>query len=266
MSFRMATIVCSLVIFLLYGGLIASLLYFFHGPSFFEVLRSERTAYALLLSVVTATVVTICSVAVAVPAAYALSRYRFPGREIIDAVLELPMVVSPIALGAMILIFFSTPTGAFLQERGLYVIFTVGGIIIAQFVTTAGVATRLIKTVFDDIPRRYEELAWTLGASEAKAFFTVLVPMGRRGILTAALLTWAKALGEFGATITVAGSMAFRTETLPIAVFMNLAHGDIEGAAILVLILIALGLAVLGGGRFLAGRGGFGEVTRHEAI
>jgi len=257
MTFRSLAIACGFAVFLMYGGLIVSLLYFVHGPSFLQVLLYDRTVYSLVLSLLTASVVTVGAVAVALPSAYALSRYRFPGRRLVDAILELPMIVSPVALGAMILIFFSTPAGALLQERGGYVIFTVYGIVLAQFVTTAGVATRLIKTVFDDIPRRYEELAWTLGASEAKGFLTVVIPMGRRGIVSAAIITWAKALGEFGATITVAGSMAFHTETLPIAIFMRLAQADIEGAAVLVLILITIGLAVLFGVRAFTGRGAY---------
>ena len=164
------------------------------------------------------------------------------------------MIVSPVALGAMVLIFFNTPAGIFLQQQGIQFIFTVYGVFLAQFVTTVGVATRLIKAAMDEIPLRYEQAAVTLGASPARAFLTVTLPLSKRGIISSAILTWAKALGEFGATITIAGSMAMKTETVPIAIYMKLAGADIEGTAVLVLILITLGLGILYGVRVFAGK------------
>ncbi len=240
--------------FFLYAGLILSLFYFYKGPLFLETLCSARTLFSIRLSLMTATAATVISVIFAIPSAYALSRYRFFGRQIIDTMLELPMIVSPVALGALILIFFNTPVGSFFQEKGVHVVFTVYGIFLAQFITTVGIATRLIKAAMDEIPARYEDVAKTLGASPAKAFLTVTLPLSKRGIIASAILTWAKALGEFGATITVAGSMAMKTETLPVAIFMKLAGADIEGTAVLVLILLAIGLGLLYGVRLLTGR------------
>lgn len=254
MTFKRLAIAFSITLFVLYAGLILSLLYFYKGSLFFEALSSGRTLFSIKLSLLTATAVTIISVFFAIPSAYALSRYKFIGHQIVDTMLELPMIVSPVALGALILIFFNTPVGGFLQEGGFRVIFTVYGILLAQFVTTVGIATRLIKSAMDEIPARYEDVAKTLGASPAKAFFTVTLPLSRRSIIASSILTWAKALGEFGATITVAGSMAMKTETLPVAIYMKLASADIEGTAVLVLILLAIGLGVLYGVRLLTGR------------
>lgn len=253
MSFRRLSIAFSIFIFFLYTGLILSLFYFFRGPLLINVLFSERTLFSLCLSILTATIVTLSSLFFAIPSAYALSRYNFIGKQIIDTLLELPMIVSPVALGAMILIFLNTPAGQLIQD-GAHLIFTIYGILVAQFVTTVGVATRLIKAVIDEIPQRYEELSRTLGQSDAKIFFKVVIPMGKQGILMSSILTWAKALGEFGATITVAGSMAFKTETLPIAIYMRLSSADIEGTAVLVMILISIGLGILFSVRILAGR------------
>lgn len=251
MTFRRMAIAFSVVVFLLYAGLILSLFYFYKGPVFFETLCSDRTLFSIKLSLMTATSVTILSVLFAIPSAYALSRYRFFGSQVIDTILELPMIVSPVALGALILIFFNTPAGTALQEKGFQVVFAVYGILLAQFITTVGVATRLIKAAMDEIPARYEDVAKTLGASPIRAFFTVTMPLTKRGIIASGVLTWAKALGEFGATITVAGSMAMKTETLPVAIFMRLASADIEGTAVLVLILLAIGLGLLYGVRLL---------------
>ena len=254
MMFKRLAIGFSILIFLLYAGLILSLFYFYKGPLFLETLCSKRTLFALRLSLITATSATAISVFFAIPAAYALSRYRFFGRQIIDTVLELPMIVSPVALGALILIFFNTPVGSFVQQNGIQVVFTFYGILLAQFITTVGIATRLIKAAMDEIPARYEDAAKTLGASPLKAFLTVTLPLSMRGIIASSILTWAKALGEFGATITVAGSMAMKTETLPVAIFMRLASADIEGTAVLVLILVGIGLGLLYGVRMFAQR------------
>jgi molybdate transport system permease protein len=249
MTFKRLAIASSVLIFLLYAGLILSLFYFYKGPLFLETLSSARTLFSLRLSLMTATSATAISVFFAIPAAYALSRYKFFGWQIIDTILELPMIVSPVALGALILIFFNTPVGGFVQQNGIQVVFTVYGILLAQFITTVGIATRLIKAAMDEIPARYEDAAKTLGASPIKAFLTVTLPLSRRGIIASCILTWAKSLGEFGATITVAGSMAMKTETLPVAIFMRLASADIEGTAVLVLILITIGLGLLYGVR-----------------
>lgn len=251
MSFRKLSIVFACGIFFLYVGLILSLFYFFKGSLFLATLFSERTLFSIRLSLSAATMSTLLSVGMAIPASYALSRSDFKGKGIIDTILEFPMIVSPAALGAMLLIFFNNPAGRWVQDQGLQFVFAVPGIILAQFVTTVGIATRLIKAALDEIPDRYEKVARTLGASSFKAFFTITLPLCQRGILAAAILTWAKALGEFGATITIAGSMAFRTETIPIAIFMRLSSADIEGTVALIIILITMGLGMLYGVRLL---------------
>lgn len=253
MSFKKLTITFTVFVFLVYVGLILSLFYFYQGSLFTKTLFSERTLFSLRLSLTTATIVTVVSVFFAIPSAYALSRYQFFGRQIIDTLLELPMIVSPVALGAMILIFFTTPAGQLIQNRGPQFVFTIYGILLAQFITTVGVAIRLIKAVLDEIPQKYEEIAWVLGTSPAKTFFTVVLPLSKKGIIASSVLTWAKALGEFGATITIAGSMAMKTETLPIAIFMRLSSADIEGTAVLVMILIGIGLVILYSVRLFVG-------------
>jgi len=251
MSFKSLTITIAVSVFVIYTVLILSLFYFFSGSLFIETLFSERTLFSLRLSVLTATLATIVSLVFAIPSSYALSRYDFFGKRLIDTLLELPLIVSPVALGAMLLIFFNTPAGEMIQERSTQIVFTIYGILLAQFITTVGVAIRLMKAVLDEIPKKYEEMAWILGRSHWNTFFTVVLPLSKKGILSSAVLTWAKALGEFGATITIAGSMAMKTETLPVAIFMRLAGADIQGTVTLVLILIGIGLGILFGVRLL---------------
>lgn len=251
MSFKRVSIISAFFIFILYAGLILSLLYFYKTEHFMKALLSERTLFSVRLSIVAATAATLLSLIIAIPSAYALSRFEFKGKDIIDAILELPMIVSPAALGAMILIFFNNPLGIWIQENIAEFVFTVLGIILAQFVTIVGIAIRLIKSVVDEIPRRYEDVARSLGATAEKSFFTVTLPLAKKGIIASVILTWAKAIGEFGATITVAGSMAMKTETIPVAIFMRLSSADIEGSVVLILILITIGLGVLYGVRYM---------------
>lgn len=220
-----------------------------------HILMSTRVLYAIRLSLLTATIATILALLVAIPAAYALSRYEFVGKGVVDTIVELPLILSPVALGAVLLILLSTEAGNFIQERGIRFVFETPGIVLAQWTSVVGVAIRTMRGVFDEIPSRFERVARTLGATPGQAVRHITIPLARRGILITALLVWAKALGEFGATITVAGSMSMKTETLPIAISNALSAAQIDDAVLLILVLSTVGFAVLYLTRvFLAGR------------
>jgi molybdate transport system permease protein len=245
MNFPKSTIVAALALFLFYAALLLSLLTFFEGKGFWDVLLAPDILFSIRLSLLAATLATLLAVAVGLPAAYALSRASFPGKKLVDTVLELPLIMSPIALGAALLIFFSTPLGALIQEKGIFFVFEFPGIVLAEFATIAGLATRLMKTALDEISPRYEAVARSLGASAWGAFWKVTFPLAFRSLIGAVILCWAKAVGEFGATVTLAGTMAFKTETMPISIFMTLASADIRKTVILILILVGIGLTAL---------------------
>lgn len=254
MSLRRATVAAALTVLLLYGGLILSLAWFLDGAAVRTAVQSGRTLFSIKLSLGAATIAATLALLLAAPAAYALSRYRFRGRELVDTILEFPIIVSPAALGAMLLIFFNNPIGEWIQSHVARFVFSFAGIVLAQFVTVLGVAVRLLKTSFDEVPVELETVARTLGATPRHAWFTVTLPLARRGLIAAFILAWAKALGEFGATIMVAGTMAMRTETLPVAIFLRLAGADIEGTVALILVLVAIGLSALYVTRRLLGK------------
>jgi molybdate transport system permease protein len=254
MNLKRTTIAAALTVLALYAGLILSLAWFLDGAALGETLFSARTLFAVRLSLVAATVASVLALALAIPAAYALSRYRFAGRELVDTILEFPIIVSPAALGAMLLIFFNNPVGEWIQENLLSFVFSFAGIVLAQFVTVLGIAVRMLKTAFDEVPTELETVARTLGATPRHAFVTVTLPLARRGLIAAFILAWAKALGEFGATIMVAGTMAMKTETLPVAIFLRLASADIQGTVALILVLVCIGLTALFIARRLLGR------------
>ncbi|HHI79275.1 MAG TPA: ABC transporter permease subunit [Planctomycetes bacterium] len=254
MKFRRLALLSAFGIVSLYGLLVLSLLGFVGGADFWGTLWSSDTLSAVRLSLLAATASAILAMLVALPAAWALSRFRFPGSSWVDMFLEFPMIVSPAALGAMILMFFRTTPGEWVQGLGVDVVFAFSGIVLAQFLTTVGIAVRLIKAVLDEIPVRYENVARSLGASSFQSFRSVVLPLSARGLLASGILVWAKALGEFGATITVAGSLPGKTETLPIAIFLELGKANLEGASVLILILLFFGVSVLALTRLLVRR------------
>jgi molybdate transport system permease protein len=239
MSFRYTMIGAAICIFIFYLGLILSLFYFVSGERFLEVLTHPNTLFSIRLSLVAATIATFFAVLIGLPSAYAL----FMGKRILDTFLEIPMIISPIALGASFLVFFNTPLGELIQNKGIFFVFEVPGIILAQFATIAGLATRLMKASLDEISPRYEAVARSLGSSPWQAFYRITLSF--RGLLASVILSWAKAFGEFGATVTLAGAMPRKTETMPIAIFTALASANIEKAIVLILILVAFGLLTL---------------------
>lgn len=213
-------------------------------------LVSPEVTFAAGLSMVTATAAAAFSLLLAVPAGYLLAHRRLPA--ILDTLLDLPLVLPPIAVGMALLVFFQTGAGEFIQQHIARFVFTTWGIVLAQFTLTSGFALRLVKTTFDGVDRRYETTARTLGAGPFHAFRCVTLPLARNGILAAGVLTWARAIGDFGATVTLVGATAFKTETLPIAIFLNLSTAHIEGAIAVTIILLALSFLTLFAFRWIA--------------
>ena len=245
MSFRYTMIGAAVGIFIFYLGLILSLFYFVGGKGFWEALSHPNTLFSIRLSLIAATIATFFAVLIGLPSAYALSRFKFVGKGILDTFLEIPMIISPIALGAAFLVFFNTPLGELIQTKGIFFVFEVPGIILAQFATIAGLTTRLMKASLDEISPRYEAVARSLGSSPWQTFYRVTLPLSFRGLLASVILSWAKAFGEFGATVTLAGAMPGKTETIPIAIFTALASANINKAIVLILILVVFGLLIL---------------------
>jgi molybdate transport system permease protein len=254
MNFRRTMLGAVLCLFIFYLVLLLSLFYFVSGKGFWEVLIHPGTLSAIRLSITAATLATFFAVAIGLPAAYALSRFEFRGKRIIDTFLEIPLIMSPIALGASLLIFFNTPLGEVIQKEGIFFVFEVPGIILAQFATIAGLATRLIKASLDEISPRYEAVARSLGSSSWQAFYRITLPLALKGLIASVILCWAKALGEFGATVTLAGAMPGKTETMPIAIFTALASANINKTIVLILILVFFGLCTLYAVRLTGGK------------
>jgi molybdate transport system permease protein len=252
--FRVATISALVLLAVFFIGIIVSMLSYTDWSTFIAALFSKEILFAIRLSVTTATVAAVISLLIAVPVAYAISRSRFPGKDIVDSLLDLPIVISPVALGAVLLVFFNTPFGSAINNNVIRFVFAVPGIVLAQITVISALAVRLLKSTFDGIDPRYEQVARTLGCSKPEAFFRVTLPMARDGLVASAILTWARAIGEFGATVMLAGATAMKTETLPTAIYLNLASADVEKAIAVIFVLVLIAVVALLVIRKLIGR------------
>ncbi len=220
----------------------------------FGIMISPEVRHAILLSVTTATASSLIAMALGVPTAYFLARHRFPGKSLVDALLDIPVFISPIAIGALLLVAFSSSQGRWLQGHLLDVVFAVPGIIVAQSAIVTALAVRLMKATFESIPPRYESVARSLGCTQWGAFWKVVLPLSKSGLVATAILVWARAVGEFGATVTLAGATEHKTATIPTAIYLGFAGADVERALTLVVILIGIAMLSLIGLRKIAGR------------
>jgi molybdate transport system permease protein len=242
--FKVATIGALAVVVIFFASLLISLFSYTSWNDFTSAILSSEILFAIRLSITTATLAAVFSMIIAVPAAYALSHSKFPGKSIVDSLLDLPIVLSPIALGAALLIFFNTPVGSSINSNFNFV-FAVPGIILAQVTIVVALAMRLLKSTFDSIDPRYEMVSRTLGYSKFQAFRSVTLPMAKNGLISGSILTWARTVGEFGATVTLAGATAMKTETLPTSIFLSLSSADVQKAIAVILILVIIALIAL---------------------
>jgi molybdate transport system permease protein len=207
-------------------------------------LGSPEIRYAIKLSLISCSIATLLSLWVAVPLGYLLSRTRFPGQGLVDTLLDVPIVLPPLVIGLSLLILFQTPPGRAVQ-RAVPVTYAVPSVILAQFAVTAAFAVRTMRVTFDQLPPRAEQVALTLGCSRSQAFWRVVMPEARRGLLTAATLAWARSLGEFGPILIFSGATRMRTEVLPTTVFLELSVGNLEAAIAVSLLMIGVAVVVL---------------------
>jgi molybdate transport system permease protein len=244
----LATLLGSYV--LLIAALLAALGSFTSPGHLLRAMQSEEIGYAFRLSLISCTLTALFSLWIAVPAGYLLSRFKFRGQSVVDAVLDVPIVLPPLVIGLALLILFQTPLGQAVEWftfRTFHrrVTFDTPSVVIAQFAVACAFAVRTMRVTFDQISPRSERVAMTLGCSRSQAFWMVVFPEARRGMLTAATLAWARALGEFGPILVFSGATRMRTEVLPTTVFLELSVGNIEAAAAVSLVMVVAAIVVL---------------------
>jgi molybdate transport system permease protein len=203
---------------------------------------------ALALTLKVAGWATAINLVLGVAVGFALARARFFGRDLIDAMLTLPMVMPPTVLGYYLLVLLGSqgPIGAWLlQTFGVRLIFTWQAAVIAASVVAFPLVFKAARAAFENVDLQLEDAARTLGLSDAAVFFRVTLPLAWRGILAGVLLAFARALGEFGATLMVAGSIAGKTQTLSIAVYEAVQAGRDDTANFLVMVTSLVCITVL---------------------
>ncbi len=218
----------------------------------------EGAWIALALTLKVAGWATFLNLFLGVGIGYAMARWRFPGRDLLDAALTLPMVMPPTVLGYYLLVLIGTRgvVGAWLLENfGIRLIFTWQGAVIAATVVSFPLVFKAARAAFETVDPQLEDAARSLGISETGVFFRVSLLLAWRGILAGLLLSFARALGEFGATLMVAGSIPGKTQTLSIAVYEAVQAGQDDTANFLVAITSITCIAVLlSAGRLVPGR------------
>lgn len=213
---------------------------------------------ALALSLKVAGWATALNLVFGVAVGYALARWRFPGKDLVDAALTLPMVMPPTVLGYYLLVVIGSHgvVGSWLLEHfGIRLIFTWQAAVVAATIVAFPLVFKAARAAFENVEPQFEDAARTLGIGEWAVFFRVTLPLAWRGILAGLLLSFARALGEFGATLMVAGSIAGKTQTLSIAVYEAVQAGQDDTANFLVAVTsITCIVVLLSAGRLAPGR------------
>ncbi len=174
--------------------------------------------------------------------AWLFTRKEWPLKNVVETIALLPLVMPPVSTGLILLEIFGrrSPLGHWLYERGIEIVFNWKGVLIAMSVMSFPLLVRSVRTSFADVNPRLEQIAATLGASPIKIFFSVTIPLAYKGIVAGALLAFSRALGEFGATILLAGNIPGRTQTLSLAIYNLVQLGKDQQAYALLSITVAL--------------------------
>jgi molybdate transport system permease protein len=243
---RALAIALGLALVLLLGLPLVSLVLRVSPGELLDRVRQPLILEALRLSLVTSLAATFIVVALGLPVAYALNLADFRGKRALEVLIDLPMVLPPTVAGVALLTAFGRTglAGQALAVLGVSLPFTTLGVIVAQAFVAAPFFVGAARAGFAEVDRKYLDAAATLRATPATAFLRVLVPLAGPSLLAGAAMSWARALGEFGATITFAGNMPGVTQTMPLAVYLAL-QSDVEAAIVLSVLLLAVSLTVL---------------------
>lgn len=222
------------------------------------MITSQEVLVPLLLTLKVAGWATFLATLFGIVVAFAIVRLRFPGREVIDAMMTLPMVMPPTVLGYYLLVLVGRRgiIGEWLNDHlGISLVFTWQGAVLAAAVVAFPLVYKAARAAFEGVERQFEQAARVLGKSELEVFLRVTLPLAWRGILAGAMLAFARAMGEFGATLMVAGSLPGRTQTLSIAVYEAVQAGKDDVANFLVIVTSIVCISILlASGRLLQPR------------
>ena len=242
-----------LVVYLLFGALIAfisltiaALFFKISLDSFIQSLTTDVVREAIRLSFLTSIASVVIVIIFGTPVAYINARRWYTGKQLIDTLIDLPVVLPPAVAGLGLLLAFGRRglIGQYFNVFGFDIAFTMLAVIMAQVFVSSPFYIRQAKTSFEDVSHEYEAAARTLGATPIHTFFRITVPIALNGLISGAIMTWARALGEFGATVIFAGNFQGRTQTMPLAIYSAL-QGDIDASISLAIILVIISFVII---------------------
>ncbi|MBS7622574.1 ABC transporter permease [Candidatus Bathyarchaeota archaeon] len=218
-------------------------------------LRNPQILSALTVGLVTSFTATVASFIFGVPTAYLLATRKFPGRAIVDTILDIPIVLPPAVAGVALLLAFAPRglLGPALREFGVVLPGSTFAVILAQVFVGSPFLLRSAKAAFENVDRAYIDSAKILSASRLRVFFTITLPLATHGLAAGTIMTWARSMGEFGATLMFAGNLPGVTQTMPLAIYMLLAEDPIA-SNVLSAILVLISFSVLALFRLLGRR------------
>ncbi|OPY27184.1 MAG: Molybdate/tungstate transport system permease protein WtpB [Methanocella sp. PtaU1.Bin125] len=250
-----AVILVYLLVLLFTGLPVLSLFLKISPEAFLSSLGDPVVVEALKLSLITSAASALIVVIVGTPVAYVNARGHYPGKELVDTVIDLPVVLPPAVAGLALLMAFGRRgvLGQYLDVFGVTIAFTTVAVVMAQVFVASPFYIRQARTSFEDVDRSLEHAARTLGASRLRTFFMVTAPVALNGLISGAVLSWARALGEFGATIMFAGNFTGRTRTMPLAIYTAM-QGDLDASLALAVIMVIASFAVIAAVKVLSRR------------
>lgn len=238
----------SLILLVFFAMPLIALAYRSIAPEFFTNALSKQALQALTLSLVTSTVTTVITLLLGTPLAYLLAHWKFKFKAWLELLLDLPIVLPPSVAGLALLIAFGRRGffGDYLNEAGINIPFTTAAVIMAQIFVAAPLFIRAARIGFAHVDKQLEESAYVEGANQWQVFYEVMIPITIRALASGAILTWTRALGEFGATILFAGNLEGVTQTMPIAIYIGFERNmGVALALSVVLILVSVILLML---------------------
>lgn len=219
-------------------------------------LTSQAAMSALMLSAVTALVSTVVVVIFGTPLAYINARVKYPGRNIVDTLTDLPIVLPPTVAGLALLMAFGANglIGQYFSVFGVKIAFTTAAVIIAQIFVSSPFYIRQARSSFEAVDVEYEYASRTLGAGVFSTFFRVTLPLAASSLLSGIIMTFARALGEFGATMMFAGNLPEKTQTMPLAIYSEL-QSDMAVSVALAIVLVVFSFAIILIVKYIGSRG-----------
>lgn len=239
--FKLIFSIVAISLFLIYS----SLFIYVELYDFINVFNNEEFRFALRFTFITALISATIIMLVSIPIGYVLSRTEFRFKTFISSIFDVPLILPSIVTGVALLLFFGPVSGHWFNTVGLKVIFTPIGVVVAQVVIGLPLAIRACEQAFSSYDHRYEKVASTFGYTPWKIFMKVSLPMAKMGIISGITMAWARSMGEFGAISIVAGMTKFKTETVSVAIFLNMSIGDIQFSVALSIVMVLISIILL---------------------